>query len=63
MVDYIFTGLARKRAELAGEIERTHNRMRDLAADMEHVDATLRMIAPKMVVETIKLKAFRPPAD
>ena len=63
MVDYMVTGLARKRAELAGEIERTHDRLRDLAADLEHVDATLRMIAPEMVVEAIKSKVFRPPAD
>ena len=57
------TGLARKRAELAGEIERTHARLRDLAADLEHVDATLRMVAPDMAVEAIRSKVFRPPAD
>lgn len=63
MTDYMVTGLAKKRAELAGEIERTHERLRSLAADLEHVDATLRIIAPDMVVEAIKPKVFRPPAD
>lgn len=29
----------------------------------EHVDATLRIIAPEMAVEAIKPKVFRPPAD
>lgn len=63
MTDYMVEGLAKKRAEIAGEIERTHERLRSLAADLEHVDATLRIIAPEMAVEAIKPKVFRPPAD
>lgn len=56
-------GLVKKRAELAGEIERTHERLRALVADLEHVDATLRIIAPDLAVEAIQSKVFRPPAD
>ncbi|WBH15011.1 hypothetical protein [Sphingomonas radiodurans] len=56
-------GLAKKQAELAGEIERTHERLRSLAADPEHIDAMLRIIAPEMAVEAIKSKVVRPPAD
>ncbi|RDE07469.1 hypothetical protein [Sphingomonas aracearum] len=63
MTDYMVEGLAKKRAEIAGEIERTHERLRALALDLEHVDATLRIVAPNMAVETIKPKVFRPPAD
>jgi len=63
MTDYMVEGLAKKRAELAGEIERTHETLRKLAADLEHIDATLRIIAPGMAVEAIKPKVFRPPAD
>lgn len=63
MTDYMVEGLAKKRAEVAGEIERTHDRLRTLAADLEHIDATLRIIAPGMAVEAIKSKVFRPPAD
>lgn len=63
MTNYMVEGLAKKRAEIAGEIERTHERLRSLAADLEHVDATLRIIAPEMAVEAIKPKVFRPPAD
>lgn len=63
MTNYMVEGLARKRAEIAGEIERTHERLRTLAADLEHVDATLRIVAPELAVETIKPKVFRPPAD
>lgn len=56
-------GLAKARAELAGEIERTHERLRKLVIDLEHIDATLRIVAPDMAVEAIKPKVFRPPAD
>lgn len=63
MTDYMVTGLAKKRAELAGEIEATHNRLRQLVNDLEHLDATLRLVAPDMVVEAIRPKTFRPPED
>lgn len=63
MTDYMVEGLAKKRAELAGEIERTHQLLGKLAKDLEHIDATLRIIAPEMAVEAIKAKVFRPPAD
>jgi hypothetical protein len=63
MTDYMVEGLMKARAELAGEIERTHERLRKLVGDLEHIDATLRIIAPDMAVEAIKSKVFRPPAD
>lgn len=63
MTNYMVEGLAKKRAEIAGEIERTHDRLRALALDLEHVDATLRIVAPELAVEAIKSKVFRPPAD
>jgi hypothetical protein len=63
MTNYMVEGLVKKRAELAGEIERTHDALRKLAIDLEHVDATLHIIAPEMAVEAIKSKVFRPPAD
>ncbi len=56
-------GLAKKRAEIAGEIVRTQDALRQLAADLEHVDATLRIIAPDLAIETICPKVFRPPSD
>jgi hypothetical protein len=63
MTDYMVDGLVKKRAEIAGEIQRTHDALRKLAIDLEHVDATLHIIAPGMAVEAIKSKVFRPPAD
>lgn len=63
MTDYMIEGLVKKRAELAGEIERTHDTLRSLAADLGHIDATLHILAPDRAVEAIKSKVFRPPAD
>ena len=34
-----------------------------MLAELEHLDATLVMFDPSHVVESIKLKAFRPPED
>jgi len=63
MTDYVVTGLVKRRAELTGEIERTHERLRQMVADLENLDATLRMFAPDMQIEAIRPKACRPPAD
>lgn len=56
-------GLVKKRAELAGDIELTHARLRELVNQLEHIDGTLRIVAPDMELEAIRPKAFRPPDD
>lgn len=63
MTDYVVAGLVKRRAELTGEIERSHERLHQMVADLENLDATLRMFAPDMQIEAIRPKAFRPPAD
>lgn len=63
MTDYMVTGLVKKRAEIAGELDATHNRLRELVNQLEALDATLRIVAPDMAVEAIRPKAFRPPED
>ena len=35
MTDYVVTGLVKRRAELTGEIERTHEGPRSMLADLE----------------------------
>ena len=57
------TGLVAKRAELAGEVARTHERLRELVNQLESIDGTLRIVAPDVEVECIRPKAFRPPDD
>jgi hypothetical protein len=63
MTDYVLTGLVKRRAELAGEIESTHDKLRQLVTDLENLDATILQFDPKHSVEAIKPKAFRPPKD
>jgi hypothetical protein len=63
MTDYVLTGLVKRRAELAGEIESTHDKLRQLVADLENLDATILQFDPKHSVEAIRPKAFRPPKD
>jgi hypothetical protein len=63
MTDYVLNGLAKRRAELAGQIERLHETVLHLVADLENLDATIRQFAPDFQVEAIKPKAFRPPKD
>tara|TARA_R110001606_G_scaffold167917_3_gene312293 strand:+ start:64 stop:501 length:438 start_codon:yes stop_codon:yes gene_type:complete len=60
---YVIAGLVRKRAELAGRIERTYEELRQMVADLETTDAALALFDPDFKAETIKPRAFRPPKD
>ena len=57
------TGLVKRRTELTGEIERTHERLRKMLANLEALDATLLIFARDFQVEAIRPIAFRPPKD
>ena len=61
--DYVLNGLVKKRADLAGDIERTHELLRKMILDLENLDATILQFDPNHRVEQIKAKAFRPPKD
>jgi hypothetical protein len=63
MTDYVLTGLVKRRAELAGEIERTHESLRKMVLDLEHLDSTIVQFDPSYAPEGIRAKTFRPPAD
>ena len=63
MTDYVLTGLVKRRAELAGEIEATHDRLRKMIEDLEKLDSVILQFDPTHQVEAIKPKAFRPPPD
>jgi hypothetical protein len=60
---FVVSGLVKRRAELAGEIERTHEPFRKMVLDLENLDATILQFKPDFKVEAIKPKAFRPPTD
>jgi hypothetical protein len=40
MTDYVLTGLVKRRAEIAGEIEAGHERLKKLIADLEQIRFT-----------------------
>ena len=60
---HVISALVRKRAELAGDIENGQKAVTRMIAELESVDATIRLFDPAYRVEAIKPKAFRPPAD
>lgn len=60
---FVVSGLVKRRAELAGDIELTHEKLRKMVADLETLDATILQFEPDFQCETIKPKAFRPPKD
>jgi hypothetical protein len=63
MTDYVTAGLVKRRAQLTGDIQRTHDALRKMVADLESLDATIRQFDPSHNVEAIRPKAFRPPKD
>src|ERR1700710_1875189 len=63
MNEFVLNGLVKRRAELAGDIENTHEALRKMVLDLESLDATIVQFDPDFKVETIKPKAFRPPSD
>jgi hypothetical protein len=63
MNDFVLNGLVKRRAQLAGDIENTHETLRKMILDLESLDATIVQFDPDFQVESIKPKAFRPPKD
>jgi hypothetical protein len=59
----MITGLVKRRAELAGEIHATHERLGHLVRDLAALDGALAVVAPDMEVEAIRPRMFRPPED
>ncbi len=63
MSEIVMNALVAKRAKLTGDIERTHEELRKMVMDLEHLDQTILQFDPTYRIESIKAKAFRPPKD
>jgi hypothetical protein len=63
MNNSVLSGLIKRRAELAGDIENTHEALRKMVLDLESLDATILQFDPNYRVEAIKPTGFRPPSD
>jgi hypothetical protein len=60
MADIALNALIRKRAELAGELERSETTVRQLQIDLAHIDAAIRLFGPDTDVSAIKPKGLPP---
>jgi hypothetical protein len=58
--EHVLADLIRKRAEVAAALEEAQSRVRRLTADMESVDATIRMLEPNIDLAAIRPKALPP---
>jgi hypothetical protein len=56
---HIVSALANKRAEIAGMIAHTQQQRGQFRADLVHLDATIRPLAPTMEPEAIPPKRIR----
>ena len=63
MTDYVLTGLVKRRAEMAGEIEATHGKLKGLLESLASLDATIQQFDPSYSPKGIHPKTFRPPED
>ena len=57
------SGLIKRRAQLAGDIEKAHESLRRMIMDLENLDATIMQFEPDFKLEMLEPKAFRPPKD
>lgn len=60
---FVVSGLIKRRAQLAGDIEKGHEALQRMVLDLENLDATILQFEPDFKIETIQPKAFRPPKD
>lgn len=60
---FVVSGLVKRRAELAGDIEKAHESLHLMVRDLANLDATIQQFEPGFKVETIRPKSFRPPRD
>ena len=60
---FVLPGLVRKRAELAGDIERTQADIQRMIRELEALDQTIKLFDADYQIEAIRPKTFRPPKD
>lgn len=59
MTDHVLAGLAKRRAELAGEADRLHARLAQIGTDLGHLDAVIRQFDPDYDLGSIRPKRLR----
>lgn len=61
MTDYVLAGLAKRRAELAGEADKMHARLAQIGTDLGHLDAVIRQFDPDYDLGSIRPKRLHGP--
>ena len=56
---HVVSGLIAKRSEMAGLIEHHQKAIARLAADLTHVDATIKLFSPEVDLRTVRAKNHR----
>jgi hypothetical protein len=56
----VLHALTRKRAEIAGKIEHNQLSLRHLVAELDHIDATIRIFNPAIDIQGIRSKPVPP---
>lgn len=56
----VLHALVRKRAEIAGEIEHNQLRLRHLIAELDHIDAAIRIFNPSIDIGAVRSKPVPP---
>lgn len=56
---HVVSGLIAKRSEMAGLIEHHQKAIARLAADLTHMDATIKLFCPDFDLRTVRAKAHR----
>jgi hypothetical protein len=59
--EHVLSGLARKRAELAGEADALRARLVQVGTDLGHLDAAIRLFDPDYDLASIRPKRLRDP--
>ena len=57
---HVLTGLIAKRFEIAGQIEHTQDKLRQLVIDLDHIDAAIHIFDPSIELEEIKARPVPP---
>ena len=50
----LLSGLIRKRAEIAGQLEEVQMRLRQLVVEVDNLDGTIRLFKPDMDLDDIR---------
>jgi hypothetical protein len=58
---HVVTGLIEKRREIAGRIESLQSQMRQAVADLDHIEAALRIVKPDLDLEEVMPRPVPPP--